>query len=47
MLFRGCITVVTWFAEDQPSYNTMADTDTNKVNHVSTSFATAEQYIYY
>ena len=40
MLFHGCIIVVTWFSEDQPSYNTMADADTNKVNHVSTLFAT-------
>ena len=43
MVFGGHIMVVTWFSDDQPSYNTMVDIDTNMVHHVSTLFATAAQ----
>ena len=43
MVFSGYIMVVTWFSDDQPSYNTMVDIDTNMVHHVSTLFATAAQ----
>ena len=40
-VLHGCIMVVTWFSDGQPPYDTMVDTDTNMVNHVSTLFTAA------